>query len=40
MFSQMFPTQLDLRDIDGIRKWYIASLKGMSDLLDIIKQTA
>ena len=34
------PPQLDLRDIDGIRKWYIASLKGMSDLLDIIKQTA
>ena len=30
----------DLRDIDGIRKWYITSLKGMSDLLDIIKQTA
>ncbi len=34
------PPELDLRDIDGIRKWYIASLKGMSDLLDIIKQTA
>lgn len=34
------PPQLDLRDIDGIRKWYVASLKGMSDLLDIIKQTA
>lgn len=33
------PPQLDLRDIDGIRKWYVASLKGMSDLLDIIKQT-
>lgn len=34
------PPELDLRDIDGIRKWYIASLKGMSDLLDIIIQTA
>lgn len=34
------PPELDLRDIDGIRKWYIASLKGMSDLLDIIKQAA
>lgn len=34
------PPELDLRDIDGIRKCYIASLKGMSDLLDIIKQTA
>ena len=34
------PPELDLRDIDGIRKWYVASLKGMSDLLDIIKQTA
>lgn len=34
------PPEVDLRDIDGIRKWYIASIKGMSDLLDIIKQTA
>ena len=34
------PPEVDLRDIDGIRKWYLASIKGMSDLLDIIKQTA
>ena len=30
------PEELDLRDIDGIRKWFIASLAGMGNLLDMI----
>ena len=30
------PEWLDLRDIDGIRKWFIASLTGMGNLLDLI----
>ena len=31
------PEELDLRDIDGIRKWFIASLTGMGNLLDLIQ---
>lgn len=31
------PNSLDARDIDGMRKWYKASLEGMGKLLDIIK---
>ena len=30
------PEELDLRDIDGIRKWFVASLKGMGQLLDLL----
>ena len=30
------PEELDLRDIDGIRKWFTASLTGMGRLLDIL----
>lgn len=30
------PPQLDLRDIDGIRKWFTASLKSMGQLIDRI----
>ena len=30
------PEELDLRDIDGIRKWYTASLTGMGRLLDLL----
>ena len=30
------PEELDLRDIDGIRKWFAASLKGMGQLLDLL----
>ena len=32
------PAELDLRDIDGIRKWYTASLVGMGGLLDILME--
>ena len=32
------PSELDLRDIDGIRKWYTASLVGMGGLLDILME--
>lgn len=31
------PEELDLRDIDGIRRWFRASLNGMGQLLDILK---
>ncbi len=31
------PEELDLRDIDGIRKWFRVSLTGMGKLLDILK---
>lgn len=31
------PEELDLRDIDGIRKWFRISLAGMGQLLDILK---
>ena len=30
------PEELDLRDIDGIRKWFVASLKSMGQLLDLL----
>jgi len=33
------PEWLDLRDIDGIRKWFTASLTGMGDLLDLITES-
>ena len=33
------PEELDLRDIDGIRKWFTASLTGMGDLLDLITES-
>ena len=31
------PDELDLRDIDGIRKWYTASLTGMERLLTLLR---
>ena len=31
------PEELDLRDVDGIRRWFRASLNGMGQLLDILK---
>ena len=33
------PEELDLRDIDGIRKWFTASLTGMGNLLDLIMES-
>ena len=33
------PEELDLRDIDGIRKWFTASLTGMGNLLDLIAES-
>ena len=33
------PEELDLRDIGGIRKWFIASLAGMGNLLDMITES-
>ena len=33
------PDELDLRDIDSIRKWYTASLTGMGTLLDLITES-
>ena len=33
------PEWLDLRDIDGIRKWFTASLTGMDNLLDLITES-
>ena len=33
------PNEIDMRDIDGIRKWYKASLTGMGNLLDIIRES-
>ena len=30
------PEELDLRDIDGIRKWFTASLNGMANLLNLL----
>ena len=30
------PEELDLRDIDGIRKWFTASLTSMANLLDLL----
>lgn len=34
------PDELDLRDIDGIRKWFTASLTGMGNLLDLITESS
>ena len=34
------PEWLDLRDIDGIRKWFTASLNGMGNLLDLLQNDA
>ena len=33
------PDELDLRDIDGIRKWFTVSLTGMGNLLDLITES-
>ena len=33
------PDELDLRDIDGIRKWYTASLAGMERLLTLLRES-
>lgn len=33
------PPELDMRDIDGIRKWFTASLAGMGGLLDILLES-
>lgn len=33
------PDDLDLRDIDGIRKWYTASLTGMERLLTLLRES-
>ena len=33
------PEELDLRDIDGIRKWFTASLTGMGNLMDLITES-
>ena len=33
------PAELDLRDIDGIRKWYTASLTGMERLLTLLRES-
>lgn len=30
---------IDMRDIDGIRKWFAASLTGMAGLLDILRKS-
>ena len=34
------PEELDLRDIDGIRKWFNLSLTGMGNLLDLLQNDA
>ena len=33
------PEKLDLRDIDGIRKWFTASLSGMGNLLELLMES-
>lgn len=33
------PNAIDMRDIDGIRKWFTASLTGMAGLLDILRNS-
>ena len=33
------PDAIDMRDIDGIRKWFEASLTGMAGLLDILRKS-
>ena len=34
------PEELDLRDIDGIRKWHTASLTGMERLLTLLRESS
>lgn len=38
VFSNV-PNAIDMRDIDGIRKWFTASLTGMAGLLDILRKS-
>ena len=33
------PNAIDMRDTDGIRKWFAASLTGMAGLLDILRES-
>ena len=33
------PEELDLRDVDGIRKWFTASLTGMGNLLELLAES-
>lgn len=33
------PNAIDMRDIDGIRKWFAVSLTGMAGLLDILRKS-
>lgn len=33
------PNAIDMRDIDGIRKWFTASLTSMAGLLDILRKS-
>lgn len=33
------PEELDLRDVDGIRKWFTASLEGMGRLLELLAES-
>lgn len=33
------PNAIDMRDIDGIRKWFTASLTGIAGLLDILRKS-
>lgn len=33
------PDAIDMRDTDGIRKWFTASLTGMAGLLDILRKS-
>ena len=33
------PNAIDMRDIDGIRKWFAVSLTGMAGLLDILRNS-
>lgn len=33
------PNAIDMRDIDGIRKWFTASLTGMAGQLDILRKS-
>lgn len=33
------PNAIDMRDIDGIRKWFTALLTGMAGLLDILRKS-
>ena len=38
-FFAGIPPELDMRDIDGIRRWFTASLTGMGGLLDILQES-